>query len=148
VLVGTYPRSVDAKGRLLLPSELVRDLDATDRQGYYLAPGDGCISLYQRSTFSGLTRAMSQPTPFAHPRFNRAFFGRAAYRPCDAMGRILLPEGLRAEAGIGGEAVLVGCGEYLEIWAKDRHAAAEAGLPPMARMLQDLAQGDGPATSR
>jgi MraZ protein len=148
VFVGTYPRSVDAKGRLLLPTDAVRDLDAADRAGYYLAPGTGCLMLFPRSTFGTLTRSMSQPTPFAHPVFNRAFFGRSAYRPSDSMGRILLPESLRAEAGITGEAVLVGCGDYLEIWSAERFQAAQATLPPVTELLAGMRAGEGPDTSR
>ncbi len=149
MFVGTYPRSVDKKGRLLVPADMVRTLDATDREGYYLAPGDGCIQLFKRSTFHRLAAGLATPTPFANTRFNRAFFGQAAYRPTDSMGRILLPEPLREAAGVAGDAVLVGCGEYLEIWSTERHGAAAGDEATPADLLQAWAtKTDGPATSR
>lgn len=147
MFVGTFARAVDAKGRLLVPAEMVRALDASDREGFYLAPGDGFVFLFKRSTFHRLAQGLSTPTPFANSVFNRAFFGRAAYRPTDAMGRILLPEELKGACGIAGEAVLVGCGEYLEIWGPERLEEARKGAPKVTDLLQDFG-GTGPATSR
>ncbi len=146
MFVGTFPRSVDAKGRLLVPAEMVRALDAADREGFYLAPGDGFVYLFKRSTFLRLAQGMSTPTPFAHARFNRAFFGSAAYRPTDAMGRILLPEELKDPCAITAEAVLVGCGEYLEIWAPEELEKARKEGPSVTDLLKG--QSEGPATSR
>ena len=147
MFVGTYPRSVDSKGRLLVPAEMVRALDAQDREGYYLAPGDGYVFLFKRSTFLDLARGMALPTPFAKVQFNRAFFGSAAWRPTDAMGRILLPEELKNPCGIGAEAVLVGCGEYLEIWEPTQLEKARKEGPSVTDLLKG-AQSEGPATSR
>ncbi len=130
MFVGTFPRSVDPKGRLLVPAEMVRELGASDRKGYYLAPGDRCVLLFTRSHFHRMAEGLSSPTPFVHFDFNRVFFGQAAYRPADSMGRILLPETLREGAGIGGEAVLIGCGQYAEIWGKER--VADGAIPRMS----------------
>lgn len=148
MFVGTFSRSVDGKGRLLVPADMVRALDATDREGFYLAPGDRCVLLFKRSTFHRLAGQMSSPTPFAHVGFNRAFFGQSAWRPTDAMGRILLPEDLKTPCGIAGEAVLVGCGDYMEIWAPDRLQAATKDAPGMVDLLTGLCGGGGPATNR
>ena len=141
MFVGTFPRSVDGKGRLLIPADMVRALDASDREGFYLAPGNGCVLLFKRSTFHRLAGQMSSPTPFAHTGFNRAFFGQSAYRPTDAMGRILLPEELKDPWGIAGEAVLVGCGDYMEIWAPERLQAATKDAPGMVDLLSGMQGG-------
>jgi MraZ protein len=148
VFVGTFSRSVDRKGRLLVPAEMVRALDASDREGYYLAPGNGCVLLFKRSTFHRLAGQMSSPTPFANTGFNRAFFGQSAYRATDAMGRILLPEELKGPCGIEGEAVLVGCGDYMEIWGPAALEAATKDAPGMVELLGRMGEGKGPATSR
>lgn len=147
MFVGTFPRSVDAKGRLLVPAEMVRALDAADREGYYLAPGEGFVFLFKRSTFLRLAQGMATPTPFANTRFNRAFFGTAAWRPTDAMGRILLPEELKDPCAIKDEAVLVGCGEYLEIWAPAELEKARKAGPSVTDLLKEQ-RTEGPATSR
>ncbi len=146
MFVGTLGRSVDGKGRLLVPAEMVRALDASDREGFYLAPGNGCVLLFRRSVFHRLAGEMSTPTPFSNTVFNRSFFGRSAYRAADGMGRILIPEDLREACGIGGEAVLVGCGDYMEIWAPERLREATKDAPGMVDLLRGF--GEGPATSR
>jgi len=147
VFVGTFVRAVDSKGRLLVPAEMVRALDASDREGYYLAPGDGCVLLFRKSVFHRLGSQFSTPTPFANTRFNRAFFGQSAWRPADGMGRILLPEELKGPCEIGGEAVLVGCGDYLEIWSPERLAEARKAGPSVVDLLKGF--GDEEAdTSR
>ena len=138
MFVGTFPRSVDGKGRLLIPADMVRALDAADREGFYLAPGNCCVLLFKRSTFHRLAGQMSSPTPFAHTGFNRAFFGQSAYRGTDAMGRILLPEELKEPCGIAGEAVLVGCGDYMEIWSPERLQAATKDGPGMVELLSGM----------
>ena len=148
MFVGTFARAVDSKGRLLVPAEMVRALDASDREGFYLAPGDGFVFLFKKSTFHRLAAGLSTPTPFANSVFNRAFFGLAAYRPADGMGRILLPEELKGSCGVRGEAVLVGCGEYLEIWSPERLEAARKGAPKVTDLLKGFGGKDGPATSR
>ncbi len=146
MFVGRLTRSVDAKGRLLVPSEMVRTLDASDREGYYLAPGNESLLVYTRSVFHRLADDMAAGEPLGNFDFNRAFFGQAAFRPADSMGRILLPEDLRQGAGIGGEAVLVGCGRYMEIWAVDRLEAK--GPPPLPLdLLAARRKGEG-GTSR
>ena len=149
MFVGTLSRSVDGKGRLLVPAEMVRALDATDREGFYLAPGNGCLLVFTKTVFHRLAQQFSAPTPFTHAVFNRAFFGRSAFRPADGMGRILLPEELKTACGIQGEAVLVGCGDYLEIWAPGTLAEATKNAPGMVDLLQGFGpSGGGPATSR
>lgn len=142
MFVGTFPRAVDSKGRLLVPAEMVRALDASDREGFYLAPGDGCVLLFKRSTFHRLGSQLSSPTPFVHTVFNRAFFGQSAWRPADGMGRILLPEELKGSCEIVGEAVLVGCGDYLEIWSPERLAQARRGGPSVVDLLKGFGDGE------
>jgi MraZ protein len=44
----------------------------------------------------------------------------------DGSGRIALPEDMAKEAGINGQAVLVGCLDRFEIWSPDRYEQAEA----------------------
>ena len=41
----------------------------------------------------------------------------------DAQGRILLPQGLLEHAQIVKNAVIVGCGDYAEVWAEELYQA-------------------------
>ena len=50
----------------------------------------------------------------------------------DAQGRVTLTAALVAYAGITKEAVVVGCGDYAEIWAAEAYDAAMAEEDPEA----------------
>jgi len=53
--------------------------------------------------------------------------------PVDKSGRICLPERLAQEAGLNGEAILVGLVDKFEIWNPDRYAAHTEKLGPPRR---------------
>ena len=52
----------------------------------------------------------------------RLIAGNTYATPCDAQGRISLPEDLMRRAGIAGDAVLVGVLRGFEIWSPSRLA--------------------------
>jgi MraZ protein len=58
------------------------------------------------------------------------FFGKAESVTLDGQGRLLVPQRLRHEAGIGKEAVVLGVSDRMEIWdrtAHERYETAHAG---------------------
>ena len=51
-MTGTYEHSIDAKGRLFIPSKLREELGVT----FYLAMGiDTCLAIYPQSTWDKFT---------------------------------------------------------------------------------------------
>lgn len=46
----------------------------------------------------------------------------------DAQGRVVIPQTLRADAGLVKEAVLVGCGDRVEVWPKDEYYEYRASV--------------------
>ena len=46
----------------------------------------------------------------------------------DRQGRILVPAAIRDEGGLVGKVLVIGCGDYLELWHPDRWAAERAAL--------------------
>jgi MraZ protein len=55
------------------------------------------------------------------------FFGKAEAVELDAQGRLLVPQRLRAEAGIHKEAVVLGVFDRMEIWDRAAYERYEAG---------------------
>jgi MraZ protein len=53
-------------------------------------------------------------------RLSRYFQGSSFDIDLDASGRVTLPPPLLAHSGIEKEVVVVGVGDHLEVWAKDR----------------------------
>ena len=56
----------------------------------------------------------------------RLFFSNAHRTLLDGPGRLLLPENLRAQAGIEREVVLLGLVDRVELWAKSAWGAFES----------------------
>ena len=52
--------------------------------------------------------------------FLRYFYSGASECPLDKLGRILIPQTLKADAYIKKNVVIVGVGKKIEIWAKEK----------------------------
>jgi division/cell wall cluster transcriptional repressor MraZ len=73
-------------------------------------------------------------------QIKRFIFANAADVQCDSQGRVLISAQLRAYAGIEKNAVIIGVGSYLEIWAEEAWAAAcaEEEAEDIAKMMEEL----------
>jgi len=116
MFLGQYVHSFDEKSRLTVPvkyRELIADgafvVQGLDRNLMVLTPSAFEI-IYQR------IMAMNLTDPTAR-LLRRVILGNASQLDVDKAGRILLPQQLREFAGLDGEAVLVGQGDYFEIWS-------------------------------
>ena len=116
--MGEYNHSIDAKGRIIVPSKFREKLG--DR--FIVTKGlDGClwvVSTSEWESFSG--KLTSLPVARRDARnFTRFFLAGATEAETDKMGRILLPQVLRDYAKLDKDAVLIGAGNRVEIWNKD-----------------------------
>ena len=119
MFMGEYNHTIDAKGRLIIPSKF-RELLGEE---FVLTKGlDGCLSIYpmdEWEAFEMKLRALPLTNKDARA-FSRFFVAGATTCELDKQGRILLPAVLREFADITKDAVLVGVGSRVEIWSKDR----------------------------
>jgi division/cell wall cluster transcriptional repressor MraZ len=65
--------------------------------------------------------------------FRRDILGNSAELTYDSAGRILIPLHLRKLAGIEENVMIIGSGDYFEIWDFDRLEAYEANRDPEAQ---------------
>lgn len=117
--MGEFNHSIDAKGRIIVPSKFREKLG--DR--FIVTKGlDGCLWVFSTSEwedFSG--KLTSLPVARKDARnFARFFLAGATEAETDKMGRILLPQVLRDYANLDKEAVLTGAGNRVEIWNKEK----------------------------
>ena len=115
MFLGQYQHSLDEKGRLTIPAAF-RD---TLGEGAFISQGfDRNLMIMSAAYFQLVYQrinAMSITDPAA--RMLRRLLLSSAYQvDIDRVGRILLPPNLRQFLALNGEAVLVGQGEYFEIW--------------------------------
>ena len=115
MFLGQFTHSIDAKGRLTIPVRFRASLSS----GAVLLRGfDQNLMVYTTESFEALARQANSfsPTDPDARAIRRMLFGGATEVGLDSNGRILLPEFLRAYAGLGSDATLVGGGGYFEIW--------------------------------
>lgn len=121
---GETVHPLDAKGRVFVPKRF-QDVLGRDSDGAkvaYLTRGqDSCLYLFSEAAFQA-TQAELATGVFTGEELRavqRVFFANTVRIELDASGRMLVPEKLRAKAGIDREVVFVGVRDRAEIWAKD-----------------------------
>ena len=91
---------------------------------------DDCLFVYGEEDFKALgdqIRALPLSNK-ASRAMSRFFLGSAQESEFDKQGRILVSAPLREHAGLEKDVVLVGVGNHIEIWSKDRYDAAEDSI--------------------
>ena len=116
---GTYSHTLDAKNRLIIPSELRPDLGDV----FFITQNlDNCLSLYPAADFNALREKLDtlpKITNEAARKLRRFYFANSRKMEPDAQGRILIPGTLREYAGRKKKLVLLGVDDHVEIWDED-----------------------------
>lgn len=119
MFLGQYQHTIDSKGRLTIPARF-RDLLAPE--GAYVTQGfdqnlmvltvPAFEVIYQRVNRLSMTDEMAR-------KLKRLIFSNANQVEVDKAGRILIPQFLRGNVNLDGEAAVVGVGDYFEIWSPE-----------------------------
>jgi len=131
VFSGESTHNLDKKHRVFVPKRFqeVLERDANGHFTVILTRGfDGCLFLFSEPGFEEV-KARLQLQPFGGQelrKMQRLFFANTHRCQLDASGRLVLPEKLRAVAGLETEVVLVGVADRAEIWDAKRWAAFQA----------------------
>lgn len=140
MLKGTYRHRIDAKGRLPVPAAFRRALAETGPLTLVVTPLDQCLAAYPMAEWGRLEQQLAQLPPFSGPAkaLTRLVTSRAVDCDLDVQGRVLLPPGLRAAAGLQGEVVVIGVLNRFEVWSPERW---ESFLADSERLLDDVTLG-------
>lgn len=114
-MTGEYQHTLDAKGRLFIPSRLRDELGGVF---YVTLSMEKCLDAYSAESwqiFSDKVNAM----PYVKQRKMRPLFACAAKCEPDGQGRILIPQQLRDFAGLKKNVTVVGCNNHAELWDSD-----------------------------
>lgn len=117
MFLGQYQHNIDGKGRLTIPARFRELLVA---EGAYVTQGfeNNLMVLtvpYFNQVYQRVNR-LSMTDPVAR-LLKRLMFSGADRVDVDKVGRILIPQFLREGASLDSEAVIVGVGDYFEIWS-------------------------------
>jgi MraZ protein len=122
MFIGKCSLPVSDKSQFSLPSSYLDVLGTTA----FLTQGfDQNLLLMPQSAFDALyakVRSTSISDPLAR-LLSRLFLGGASELVIDRSGSIELPSNLCKYAGIGKEMIVVGQGEYLELWSPENWQA-------------------------
>lgn len=122
MLTGEFKHSLDAKGRVFLPSKWREELKG---EVVVTAGLDRCLYVLTESRFTEKAAQLEQlsSNQKINRDYNRLFFSSASEEQVDRSGRMTIPPRLREYAGLEKEVVLIGVSERAEIW--DREAWME-----------------------
>ena len=127
MFLSEYRHSLDSKDRLTIPA---RYRELLGEEAYLVRGFDHNLMVLTDKTFEVIAnrlQAMSITDPLARS-LRRLILGSATRVDIDKAGRILLPDILREKADLGSEVVLVGQGNYFELWSPEEWAKQEQAL--------------------
>ena len=140
-LIGTYECKADVKGRLMVPSDLKKQLAAVANDGFVLkrAVFQPCLELYPLNEWNLLMQKMGSLNRFNRKNndFIRRFSAGVRRLELDASGRLLIPKDLLVFAGIDKEIVVSSAINIVEIWDKGKY---EQAIDDAAQDFADLAE--------
>lgn len=115
MFIGEYKHSIDEKGRMAVPAKFRPELShaAVITRGL-----DHCLYVFTSEEWSQVAgKLKAMPMTNANARaFQRLMLSGASEVELDGQGRVLVPEYLRAYAGLKKAAVVAGVYSRLEIW--------------------------------
>ena len=141
MFLGEYSHTIDEKGRLAIPTKFREDLSS----GAVVTRGiDRCLFLYTKSEWEKLAQKISAlPLSQKNTRaFARLMLAGAMDVEVDKQGRVVVPDYLRAYAGIKKKVVVAGLYTRMEIWDafvwEKYKAETEKGSDEIAEQLGEL----------
>jgi len=140
-LIGTYECKVDAKGRLMLPAALKKQLSPILQNGFVLkrAVFQPCLELYPMREWEVLMNKVNKLNRFKKKNndFIRRFTAGVKMIEVDATGRLLIPKDLVSFANISKDIVVSSSINIIEIWDKSKY---EQAIDDAALDFADLAE--------
>ena len=118
---GSSLHTIDAKGRLIIPSRFRDVIRAKGGERVMISQMDGCLVVYPFEEWRRIETRILEMAQKSEKmrRFRRVFIGGAFECTCDKQERILIPPLLREGAGLEKDVALVGVLDHFEIWSRE-----------------------------
>ena len=130
-IIGTYECKVDAKGRVMLPSPLKKQLATSLQDGFVLKRSvfQPCLELYPMKEWNVMMQKVNGLNRFVKKNndFIRRFTAGVKVVEIDTLGRMLIPKDLVGFASIAKDVVFSSAVTIVEIWDKDLYEKSISG---------------------
>ena len=139
-LLGEFECKIDAKGRMRLPSSLIRQLGTDGSQTFVINRGlEKHLVIYPKKVWDVMVQKVNALNPYVkkNREFIRYFFRGATEVIIDGSDRILLTKRLLEYAGIEKDAILFAVNDKIEIWSKAKY---DNSLDQEPENFSDLAE--------
>ena len=118
--IGTYEVKMDTKGRVRLPSALLRQIAESSRREFVLNRGfEGCISLFPIEEWKNVSEVVNSLSPFRKEdrEFQRYFYRAATQVELDSNDRLLIGKSLQDFAELKDDIVIHAYANSIDIWS-------------------------------
>lgn len=113
--LGQYRHTLDAKGRVILPSAFREQLE----EGLVMTIGlDHCLTVHPRPDWARVVDGLRalRTTDRRERQFSRMITASAHKGELDRQGRVTIPSRLREYAGLAKDVTVVGADARIELW--------------------------------
>ena len=145
--LGEFECKLDAKGRMMVPVGLKKQLPEADREGLVINRGfEKHLVIYTRREWDKIVEDLSKLNSYEKKtrEFIRYFTRGASELSLDAAGRVLLPKALLEYAGIESDVVLACQFNKIEVWAQSAYDAQMDNEPEnFANLAEEVMGGAG-----
>ncbi len=145
--IGDYPCKVDAKGRIMLPSALKRQMKSSVEERFVIKKDlfEKCLILFPIEEWerqNRIIRSKINPYKKEHNKFLRGFYKGTAEILLDGNNRFLVPKRLLEIVGINKEVILAGQDGKIEIWDKELYEHIVGDEEDFAVVAEKMMDGE------
>ena len=124
-IIGTYECKVDAKGRIMFPSALKKQLQRIIGEGFVIKRSvfNQCLEIHPMNEWNNVVAQVNRLNRFVKKNndFIRSYMAGLKVIEVDSSGRFLVPKDLLLFAGLQKQIVLSSSVNMIEIWDKERY---------------------------
>lgn len=143
-LIGEYECKLDAKGRLMIPAGLRKQVPGIETDGLVVNRGfEKHLVIYTRAEWDKIMSELYALNQYEKKTrdFVRYFTRGATELTLDSAGRVLFPKTLLEYGNIGTEVVLSSALGKIEMWAKEAYEAQMDEEPEEFAALAEMVMG-------
>ena len=121
--LGEFECKLDAKGRLMLPSALRKQVSPEAQEKFVVNRGfENCLALYPLNEWQKISAEVNRLNMYVkkNREFARYFYRGATELELDAAGRLLIPKRLLEYAVADKDIILSAFANKIEVWSKEK----------------------------